>query len=175
MRLFIAVSFSPAALDEICNIRDALSLKLEKASYTRRDNMHLTLSFLGECGGNEMEKACTAMDALDCKPFSISMDHIGSFHRGDGDIIWLGAKRSDMLLSLQKDLAGNLSERGFVLEKGKFRPHVTLARRAFPSFHEKAGVNPIVQEVSSISLMLSKMVDGHMEYTPLHVKNFCRL
>ena len=170
MRLFIAVSFSPSALDAICCIRDAL--KLEKASYTRRDNMHLTLSFLGECSGKEMKNACTAMEALDYKPFSICMDHIGSFHRGDGDIIWLGAEKSDMLLSLQKDLAGNLSERGFNLEKGKFRPHVTLARRAFPPFHGKAGVNPIVQEVSSISLMLSERVDGHMEYTPLHVKSF---
>lgn len=170
MRLFIALCFSDPVLDAICNVRDALRRGLDKASYTPRDNMHMTLGFLGECDGAGMENACRAMDALDFEPFPILLDHVGSFHRSDGDIIWLGAKRSEPLLALQRDLEANLLERGLIQDGGKFKPHVTLARRAFPAFHGVLRSDTIGQDVSSISLMLSKRVDGHMEYTPIHVK-----
>ena len=51
MRLFIACHFSKEAQKEMERMREALRRHAEKGSFTRSENFHLTLAFLGETEG----------------------------------------------------------------------------------------------------------------------------
>ena len=166
MRLFIAVLFPDSVVDRLVSLRDSLHDEAVSGSFVPRDNLHLTLEFLGECNQGESRLASEALEALGANAFSIRMNRLGFFSRPDGDIWWVGAEESKDLLRLHSSLSSELSKRGFSLEKRKFRPHITLGRRVVTA--SKAGrIEPIDAPVSSVSLMLSERGEGHMVYTEL--------
>ena len=55
MRLFIACQFSREAQQEIERVRDELRRHAEKGNFTRSENFHLTLAFLGEIGEEKID------------------------------------------------------------------------------------------------------------------------
>ena len=48
MRLFIAINFDDTELDAFEAARERLRDQAGAANYSRRENLHLTLAFLGE-------------------------------------------------------------------------------------------------------------------------------
>lgn len=48
MRLFIAINFPPEPVAAFVRAQDALRRASPSASFSRRENLHLTLAFLGE-------------------------------------------------------------------------------------------------------------------------------
>lgn len=167
MRLFIAILFPEDTVDRIASIRDSIHDLSSSGSFSPRENLHLTLEFLGECSAAERDMAAEAMEASVCRPFTMTMDRTGSFPRPDGDIWWLGCREEKALMTLQGKLHRELSKRGLKLEKRRYRPHVTLGRRVFSSA-VAGGIEPIVSAVSSFSLILSERGERGMVYTPLH-------
>lgn len=166
MRLFIAVLFPDAVVDKLSEWRDRIHDESSSGSFVQRDNLHLTLNFLGECSSREEKLAEEAVASIKMEPFSLKMDRIGFFSRPDGDIWWVGVEENKSLQDLQRSLSSSLAERGFKLEKRKFRPHITLGRRVITT-SGTGHIEPIVSEVDSIALMLSERGDGRMIYTPL--------
>ena len=63
MRLFIAVNFDEKELDMFESARDRLRAQAGRASYSRRENLHLTLAFLGEQPGSRLPDMEAAMAA----------------------------------------------------------------------------------------------------------------
>lgn len=50
MRLFIAALLSEAMKDSVEEVQEELRIQGVKGNYTTRENMHLTLAFIGEYG-----------------------------------------------------------------------------------------------------------------------------
>ncbi len=177
MRLFIAINFGDRALDAFEAARERLRAQAGRANYSRRENLHLTLAFLGELPGSRLADIEAAMSAAaaGAGAFTLSFDHAGRFRREGGDIWWLGAADCPALTALQSRLASELRARGFALEDRRFYPHLTLARRVFGSADPRsllAGAVPC--RVSGMSLMLSERPEGKLTYTELFYAAFAR-
>lgn len=176
MRLFIAVNFSGGALDWLCEKVALLRENSFKGSFSKRDNLHLTLIFLGEVAFDRVDLIKSAMDEVEADCFELKMAGLGRFKRNDGDIVWAGVEMSGELLSIYEQLAENLIKRGFRVEKGKFTPHITLGGRVAL----KNGLKGIpddsgfVERADKISLMLSERTDGGMRYTGIYEKGLRR-
>ena len=166
MRLFIALLFDEATVEALADIRDSLHDGAVSGSFVPRDNLHLTLEFLGECSQGERKLAEKTMSALSFGEIDITMDRIGFFQRPDGDIWWVGVDECKSLMNLQRDLSSALRECGFTLEKRKYRPHITLGRRVITQTRPGA-IGPIKTTVREMTLMLSERGNGRMVYTPI--------
>ena len=71
MRLFIAICFSSKTLDAIGQHLEALGTGARSGRFTRRDNLHLTLAFLGECDQGQEAAALAVMKALSALPLDL--------------------------------------------------------------------------------------------------------
>ena len=167
MRLFIAINFPDAVKDRLESAVQALRRQGVKASWSRRENLHLTLEFLGE-----VERAApviTAMERVKAQKFSLRLTNSGRFRREGGDIFWLGVARSEPLMRLQAELHQSLRREGLRLEKRPYRPHLTLARR-LRDRGETVLTQPVPDAVPvrGISLMRSDRVEGKVQYTELY-------
>jgi 2'-5' RNA ligase len=93
-----------------------------------RDNIHLTLAFLGEIAPERVDLAQEAAAALPLPPFSLVLDRLDAFR--EAHVAWAGSSMPDPALTrLQGTLEAGLRARRFALEARAFAPHVTLVRR----------------------------------------------
>ena len=67
MRLFIAINFGENELDAFEAARDRLRERAGRANYSRRENLHLTLAFLGEQPQARLPDARAAMLAAEAR------------------------------------------------------------------------------------------------------------
>ena len=170
MRLFVAVNFPPETVDAISALQVRLRGAEPRGNWSRRENLHLTLAFLGEQPRERLDAAREAMDAALFRPLTLVFDRLGRFRRGEGDIWWLGAAHNPALEAAQRRLARELAARGFALEERRFVPHLTLARRVPPAGAEPPGLEfaPVEAPAGRISLMLSERPGGKLTYTELY-------
>jgi len=173
MRLFTAILFTEEVKDGLCRARDAVCGMCSDARPTRRENLHLTLSFIGET--ERLRDAKDALGALRFSGFTLETAGVGRFRGPGGETLWAGVAPSPELAALQKAQAGELEKRGFELEKRAYSPHVTLARGALPSpeFDKGAAEDALgaeKMEVVRVSLMKSERVDGKLVYTEIYSK-----
>ena len=169
MRLFIAINFSPDARSRLLALQSELRSKSERGDFTLPENIHLTLVFLGECSLKQCAAAKAAMDAVCFEPFSIEVDRMGYFGRGDGNIWWAGVRESRPMLELQRELTNKLAGHGFAPENRRYSPHITLGRRVVTGA-DGWKIEPFSEAVKSIELMKSERIQGKLTYTCLASK-----
>lgn len=172
MRLFIAVKFDDIE-KEIIEIRESLRSQSRKGNFTRDENLHLTLAFLGEVPGSRISEIENVMEEIDEEPFEVEFNVLGCFKRRDGgDVWWIGCRKNRTLMDVQRKLAEGLRESGFKIEKRAFKPHLTLGREVILKSDDVFSEKQIsmTSSVASITLMLSDRVRGKLVYTPLYEK-----
>jgi len=176
MRLFTAIIFDEETKDKIYKIEERVRQLSKKGSFTARDNLHLTLNFIGETERLELVKQAMirATDSISNRSFILNIRGFGRFKRREGDIYWLGVEKGQMLCSLQKMLATELKEAGFYdVDDTDYTPHLTLGRRVLPQtgFNARefeAGIEAISMRVEKISLMKSERPGGKLTYTEIY-------
>lgn len=164
MRLFIAINFEDEIIDSLKGIQRDLKKCGLKGRFTKEENLHLTLAFIGEYGNPD--DVLDAMEEVDFSEFDIEMDGFGNF----GDIYWVGLKENDYLKTMVKRLRRSLSDNNIPFDRKKFSPHITLVRKgefihdkkAFPQHFPK-----MKMRVKSISLIKSEQGKNGMNYTVL--------
>ena len=77
MRLFIAIQLNDALKDELEDVQLLMRDNGIHGNYTRRENLHLTLAFIGDYSDPYYVKEI--LDGIDFEPFTISNEGIGSF------------------------------------------------------------------------------------------------
>lgn len=161
MRLFVAVPLSPAVKDMLG--RGIADLKGQgSGTFTRPENLHLTLAFLGET-----DRLAAAEAALDrCRltaPFPVTVGGLGRF----GDLWWTGVREEgDRLSTLAAAVQQALREEGFSIERRAWNPHITLVRR-WQGGTPSVKLPPTPMEVRRFLLMESARREGRLTYTPL--------
>lgn len=173
MRLFIAVNFDEKTKAALWQAAQRLEENAVSGNFTRRENMHLTLAFIGETQKLPLVKE--AMEEIDGAPFDLRMGRLGRFKRQGGDILWLGVEKCAELARIQAGLTRSLLQKGFPMEQREFRPHLTLGRQVVlrEPFRQKdweQAAGTLVQRVAQIDLMESKRVGGTLVYTCLYSK-----
>ena len=170
MRLFIALPFDEPTKKQITGVQGRLREVCPKGNFTRQENFHLTLAFLGETPQSKVPAVCRVMDGVLFPPFSLAFERVGSFRRDNGDLWWIGAVPDPALLQMQKALAQGLEQAGFQIDKRKFVPHLTIARQVEGSPPNRKKLLPAAFSgpAEKICLMCSKRIDGRLVYTELY-------
>lgn len=171
MRLFVAICLEDAIRDALCRASGALREQAQFGRFTHRNNLHLTLAFIGETA--RLADAKRAMASVRAAPFSLTIGGMGRFARRGGDLYWAGAELCGPLAGLQAQVADALRKQGFSLDDKPFKPHLTLARevRLSEPPDENALAKRIPQmgmRVERITLMKSERLQGKLTYTPLY-------
>ena len=172
MRLFIAIRFSEAILEALWYIENQLCQQALSGNFTRKENFHLTLSFLGDV--TEVDAILQVMDQVKLPAFPLRLEGIGCLcQEKGGDILWAGVRESQGLRQLQSFLERALRLKGFPLEQRGFQPHITLGRKVklcegFPLAAFSATIPPVDMEVRKFYLMRSDSPQGILTYTEIY-------
>ena len=166
MRLFVAINFDEEIKGALKEVQNKMKLQGVRGNYTRPENLHLTLAFIGEYSDPGFVKE--VVEGIRIAPFDISLDGMGSF----GNLWWVGIKKNDRLEVLARILRRRLAENDVPFDRKRFSPHVTLIRKpesAIPlSPNDYAGlVNGVSMTVDHISLMRSDRGKNGMIYTEI--------
>ena len=124
MRLFVALSLP----DVVRNSLLALQGGVPGARWQTREQLHLTLRFIGEVDGREMAAIDDALAAISAPAFALELKGVGSFGGRTPRDLWAGARSNDALNHLQRKIESALQRIGLPAETRKYTPHVTLAR-----------------------------------------------
>ena len=172
LRLFIAIPLPGPVRGLLA--RDGETLRrFCRGSFTREENYHLTLVFLGETEEERLPAIIAAMDASAGPGFPLRLGPLGRFPGKDGGVLWRGLAESDGLMCLQAALSERLREEGFRLERRPYCPHLTLARKALLQRTVKLEtlslkMHPSRFRAREMILFSSAQRDGKRVYTPLH-------
>ena len=167
MRLFIAVLFPETFKDGLCAAMEKMRPCCEQGVFAGRDNLHLTLAFLGEVASSQAGSAHAALKAVRAGPFPLEIGGIGCFRRAGGDLYWAGVEKSRALGGLYDALKAELRARGLRTEARPFYPHLTLVRQAVlkSGCDRRAFSVPVMRmRVEKISLMESRRERGRLVY-----------
>jgi 2'-5' RNA ligase len=133
-RLFVAIAVPEPVKDEIKKAQDELRRALPDAGvrWTRREQFHLTLKFLGdvEVACVESLKASLSRACEKCSALLLRAERIGCFPQSRSPrVVWVGVNDSPGTLR-QLQSAVETAMREFTVEKpeGQFTGHVTLGR-----------------------------------------------
>ena len=164
MRLFIAIQPDRQMKDALRAVQNELRRRGVEGNYTRMENLHLTLAFIGEYP--EADTVLDALQGLRFDPFTIRTEGFGSF----GDLWWMGLGSDGELDALDKRLRHLLADAAIPFDRKSFRPHVTLIRQ--PRFHTDPHLDSLLipvaeMTVDKVSLMLSTRGKNGMIYTEL--------
>ncbi len=163
MRLFIAIRLSDTIKDALVSAQRELHDHGIRGNYTREENLHLTLAFIGEFP--DSEPVMDALEAVSFSPFELELQGMGCFR----DLWWAGMKASAPLNAVSRRIRQALGNAGIPFDRKRFTPHITLVRKA-------CGQMPGIQlrgasmEVCSLSLMRSDRGKSGMVYTEIGVR-----
>ncbi len=163
VRLFIAVQLSEEMRDAICNVQSDLLRRGVRGNYTPRENLHLTLAFIGDY--SDPEQVLEVMSGIPFEPFEMRLGGIGCF----GDLWWAALKPSAGLQGYVRQLRHALAEEGIPFDRKRFSPHITVLRRASIELSRLPGIS--VEEIGMLadhaSLMRSDRGKRGMIYTEI--------
>jgi len=130
IRAFIAVDLDDPVIEKICNVIEILNSRLTEIRWLRKENLHLTLKFLGNIAESQVEPITAALrHPLGLfSPCTISAKGLGvfpDFRRPK--ILWVGLT-GDQLVQLAAEIESALMPIGFTPENRAFTPHLTIGR-----------------------------------------------
>ena len=121
MRTFISINIPEKIKRKIIEIQDKLPEFVGKK--TERQNLHLTLKFLGEVSEERAEQMKEELKKINFPRFESEIDSPGVFNENFIKIIWLHMTNCG---ELQKEIDNALSE--FFSKEDRFMSHLTIAR-----------------------------------------------
>lgn len=169
MRLFIGIK--TGCENYLAALQEQL-LARGHGRLTARDNLHLTLKFLGETPPHKFEEVCGAMAQLRGGPLSLRCLGV-HFFSGSG-IVYCGVGGDTAALgALASSLETALEKTGFQKENRPFRAHITLARDFRPDPGANIASIPFSGKAftaEEIILFESARTGGKLIYAPLYKK-----
>ena len=102
---------------------------LPGARWTRDENFHLTLRFIGDVDEGVADDVDSALLEINAPPFDVFIVGIGYFGKAKAArAVWAGIETSEPLIRLQQKVDSAMQRIGLAAEERKYTPHITLAR-----------------------------------------------
>lgn len=140
------------------------------ASWSRPENIHLTMKFFGNVDQETVPviSAAAARVVKESAPIQIAAGKTGVFPRPSRpQILWIGVEDSSgALLKLQDRLEDEFALEGFPKENRAFHPHLTIARIRNPQNANRLAQAHLRLEFSPIEISLSELVLFRSELSP---------
>ncbi len=176
MRLFIAAEIDEKNKKLIHGVQEKFKGSASGGNFTRKENYHITLRFLGEVGDALLPKITFAMDraAEESAPFTFSIGTPGYFSRREGIVLFLGIENgSENLWKLSSSLDEGLLKSGFPGNDEIFTPHITLGRKVrlrkdFKAITESLDIPEISVKTDHLTLMKSVSEKGILCYREIY-------
>ena len=124
IRLFVALALP----DTVAQTLLLLESGVPGARWQDRDQLHLTLRFIGEVDGRDASGIDDALSAISALRFSVQLKGVGEFGGKTPRALWAGVAPNEALMHLNRKIETALQRLGLEAESRKFTPHVTLAR-----------------------------------------------
>lgn len=187
-RLFIALELPERVRNRLEEESKRLALSRADVAWTRAENYHITLRFLGEADDRALPELVALLKdaAKRTPPLDLEPCGLGWFPEdGDPHVVWAGVRGVDdaahaHLLAVRRLLNDGAKSAGFRAEKGRFVPHVTLGRVRSPKENAKlidrigpARIRPFGRFLAREAVLFESR-DGEFgtEYTPLARASF---
>lgn len=128
-RIFIAINLPQELKENLKKLQEELSEYLPNIRWTKPENIHLTLAFLGPVKDLEKVIKITKEAAEGLESFKLRLKGLGVFPQARrARILWVGILNDSKLSSLNLALFRRLTQGGFHLDDRKFSPHITIGR-----------------------------------------------
>ena len=178
MRLFLAIELPTEIKTVLSKLQTELRQLPASVSWTKPDNLHLTLIFLGEVEAARLLalKHVCAEAARRFTPFTLALNGVGVFPTArNPKVLWAGlTDEATVLAHLHHELEERLVPQGFGRKDKAFHPHLTIGR-----IKALGGAKPLVERAlaqplpalqftaTELVLMQSQLDPGGSIYTPL--------
>ena len=165
MRLFISLNFDANTMESLCNLQSLLRDNGVEGNFTKPQNLHMTLAFIGEYG-----KPDDVLDVMEEVPFRyipICFSDV-YVHR---EMVLVSIAHNPGLESYVRRLRRALAEKGIPFDRKNFNPHITLVRKAVlknglpENLLKNSGLR--ITDADLVSLMQSTRGKNSMIYTVL--------
>jgi 2'-5' RNA ligase len=129
IRLFVALALPDSVAEDLARLQAGVP----GARWSTRDQLHLTLRFIGEVDGRDAAAIDDALAAIGAPRFELALKGVGEFGGKNPHALWAGVRDPEPVKFLSRKIETALQRIGLPAEERKFVPHVTLARlRASP-------------------------------------------
>ncbi len=132
LRTFVAVEIDARVRAAVVDVIEQLSSPGDGVKWVERENLHLTLQFLGQTPAGQVADICHAIEeaVAASTPFELEIRGAGAFPNARRPrTVWLGVTEgSTPLGAVQKQVQKALKRLGFPPEARAFSPHLTIGR-----------------------------------------------
>ncbi|MGI6467330.1 MAG: RNA 2',3'-cyclic phosphodiesterase [Sphaerochaetaceae bacterium] len=104
MRLFYAINFNEKEKSYFLEAQKRIKEVSTKASFTLKDNFHLTLNFVGETTNAQLNDLLQKLEAINTKPFTLKFNRLDTFR---GDLWYVAAQENNQLTKLNNYLSNS--------------------------------------------------------------------
>ena len=176
-----------AAIELSSNVQKGIQKHIEqlqaavpdnKASWSRTENIHLTVKFFGNVLPKKIVRISEAASRLvtQLSKFKIEIGKTGAFPKvSQPRVLWIGVEDpTGELARLNQLFEKECSVEGFDRETRDFRPHLTIARlrrpegaKALAETNEKLGFESMSVEVNELVVFRSELSPKGSKYTAI--------
>lgn len=132
IRTFLAIPLPSELRDYLFQLKKPIQNKEDRINWTRSENIHITLNFLGETDSEHIKDQASGLAKLvaNYPTFEMGTMDTGVFpHANNPRVLWVSAAAYNTTLNdFKSDLNNHLKFIGYQLDKRKFQPHITLGR-----------------------------------------------
>jgi len=176
-RIFIGIPISGKIKPILPSIKFAIICNPNYIKWIPLENIHLTLSFLGNIRTDDMPNLIESLEKkITSNNFQFAISGAGVFPSSNyPKVLWLGiGKGLDELTSLQRQVENSIRKYIENSQGTIFTPHITIAK--IRRLHGKIDVlpflntvySPIELDVNSISLFESQLLPEGVQYSILN-------
>jgi len=176
-RLFTALELP----HEIAMQLNFLQAGLPGARWIDRENLHLTLCFVGDVEREMARELAYELEAVTTAPFEMRLTGLDCFGNSKPHSLFAKVARNPALMELQASHERICQRLRLPLDKRRFTPHVTIARlrgvkpTAIANWlSTRGGFNTLPFEMNSFSLLSSRASVGGGPYVREEVYRLVR-
>ena len=159
-RLFLACWPDQTLQELLYDLARSLQKK-QGGRTTARENIHLTLIFLGQVHQHQEQQLRQELRTLDVKQFDLELDQAGEFTHCR--INWVGPRVIPRQLSDLHDALKHISHGlGIDTEDRPYQPHITLLRNSRSKAQQS--IKPMPWKVERYCLIESKLKSEGVQY-----------
>jgi RNA 2',3'-cyclic 3'-phosphodiesterase len=125
-RLFVGLELPPSCKSALF----ALDPHFPGLRWLPEEQLHLTLSFLGEVEASAYDRLCQILSGVRVPPFFLPLSGVGVFNsRNRPSVVWVGVGNGHPhLFALHRHIQDSVLSAGLEPDLKPFHPHVTVGR-----------------------------------------------